>query len=60
MADRLSNRLHEKAMICYITKSILDIQFVKKITWEMVTGQQMNEVWSKLLMVFTFSFLFIC
>ena len=60
MADRLSNGLHEKVMICYITKSRLDIQFVKKIALEMVTGQQLNEVWSKLLMVFTFNFLFIC
>ena len=34
MADLLPNGLHEKVMtcsICYVTKSRLDVQFVKKI-----------------------------
>ena len=38
MADLLPNGLHEKVMICsicYITKSRLDVQFVKKIPLEM-------------------------
>ena len=46
MADLLPNRLHEKLMICsicYITKSKLDVHFVKKIPLEMVIGQQMRE-----------------
>ena len=46
MTDLLPNRLHEKVMICsicYITKSRLDVQFVKKIPLEMVIGQQMKE-----------------
>ena len=46
MADLLPNGLHEKVMICstcYITKSRLDVQFVKKIPLEMVIGQQMKE-----------------
>ena len=46
MADLLPNGLHEKVMICsiwYITKSWLDVQFVKKIPLEMVTSQQMKE-----------------
>ena len=30
-------------IICYITKSRLDVQFVKKIPLEMVIGQQMKE-----------------
>ena len=37
MADLLPNGLHEKVMICsicYITKSRLDVQFVKKISLE--------------------------
>ena len=37
MADLLPNGLHEKVMICsicYITKSRLDVQFVKKIPLE--------------------------
>ena len=37
MADLLPNGLHEKLMICYgcyITKSILAVQFVKKIPLE--------------------------
>ena len=45
MADLLPNGLHEKAMICsicYITKSRLDVQIVKKIPLEMVIGQQMK------------------
>ena len=40
MADLLANGLHEKVMICsicYITKSRLDVQFVKKIPLEMVS-----------------------
>ena len=39
MADLLPNGLHERVMICsicYITKSRLDVQFVKKISLEMV------------------------
>ena len=39
MADLLSNGFHEKSMICsicFITKSRLDVQFVKKIPMEMV------------------------
>ena len=46
MADLLPNGLHEKVMlssICYITKGRLDVQFVKKIPFEMVVGQQMKE-----------------
>ena len=46
MADLVPNGLHEKVMvcsICYITKSWLDVQFVKKIPLEMVTSQQMKE-----------------
>ena len=46
MANLLPNGLHEKVMIfsiCYITKSRLDVQFVKKIPLEMVIGQQMKE-----------------
>ena len=47
MANLLLNGLHEKVMICYIicyiTKSRLDVQFAKKIPLEMVIGQQMKE-----------------
>ena len=46
MADLLPNGLHEKVMmfsICYITKSRLDVQFVKKIPLAMVIGQHMKE-----------------
>ena len=46
MADLLPNGLHEKVMICsifYITKSRLDVQFVKKISLQMVISQQMKE-----------------
>ena len=56
MANMLSNGPHEKIMICfiimlyyyvmllcYITKSRLDVQFVKKILLEMVISQQMKE-----------------
>ena len=46
MADLLPNRLNEKVMICsicYISKSRLDVQFVKKIPLEMIIGQQMKE-----------------
>ena len=42
----LPNGLHEKVMrcsMCYITKSRLDVQLVKKIPLEMVIGQQMKE-----------------
>ena len=43
----LPNRPHEKVMvicsICYITKSRLDLQFVKKVHLEMVIGKQMKE-----------------
>ena len=45
MADHLPNALHEKVMkssICYITKSRLDAQFVKKFTSEIVIGQQIK------------------
>ena len=47
MADLRSNGLHEKViyvmLLCYITKSRLDVQFVKKIPLEMVIGRQMKE-----------------
>ena len=46
MTDLLPNGPHEKVMmfsICYITKSRLDVQFVRKIPLEMVIGQQMKE-----------------
>ena len=46
LADLLPNGPHEKAVICsirYITKSRLDVQFVKKIRLEIVIGQQMEE-----------------
>ena len=46
MADLLSNELHEKVIIfsiCYITKSRLDVQFVKKISLEIDIGQQMKK-----------------
>ena len=46
MADLLPKGLHEKVMICsicYITKSRLDVQFVKRIPLEMVVSQQMKE-----------------
>ena len=46
MADLRSNGLPEKVMMlcyCYITKSRLDVQFVKKIPLEMVIGRQMKE-----------------
>ena len=46
MADLLPNGLHENVMvcsICYITKSRLDLQFVKKILLEIVIGQRMKE-----------------
>ena len=39
VADLLPNGLHEKVMvcsICYMTKSRLDVQFVKKISLEKV------------------------
>ena len=38
MADLLPNGLHEKVIcsICYITKSRLAVQFVKKVLLEMV------------------------
>ena len=43
MADLLPNGLHEKVMtcsICYVTKSRLDVQFVKKIPLESSTGER--------------------
>ena len=46
MDDLLSNGLLEKVMIfsiCYITKSRLDVQLVKKIPLVMVIGQQLKE-----------------
>ena len=46
MTDLLPNEPHEKVMmfsICYITKSRLDVQFVRKIPLEMVIVQQMEE-----------------
>ena len=46
MTDLLPNGLREKVMICsicYITKSRLDVQFVKKIPLKMVIGQHMKE-----------------
>ena len=41
MADYLPNGLYEKVMICslcYITKSRLDIQFIKKISLKKFNG----------------------
>ena len=48
MANLLLHGLYEKVMICYIllchiTKSRFDVQFIKKIPLEMVIGQQMTE-----------------
>ena len=43
IADLLPNGLYEKAMICSIcciTKSRLDVQFVKKIPLESSTGER--------------------
>ena len=62
MADFLPNGLHEKVMICsicYITKSRLDVQFVKKIPWKSSTDERKG-VRSKLIMVFTLNVPFIC
>ena len=45
-ANLLQNGLHETVMICsicYITKSRLYVQFIKKISLEMVIGQQIKE-----------------
>ena len=39
----LIKRLWYDILLCYITKSRLDIQFVRKITYEIVIGQQMKE-----------------
>ena len=41
MANLLPNRFHEKAM--HVTKSRLDLQVVKKIPLQMVSGQHMKE-----------------
>ena len=30
-------------LLCYVTKSRLDVQFVKKISSEMVIGQRMKD-----------------
>ena len=46
MAELSPNELHEKVMICsicYITKSRLDVEFVKKMPLEWVIVQQMKE-----------------
>ena len=46
MANRLPNGLREKVMICsicYVTKSRLDVQFIKKIRLEVAIGQQIKE-----------------
>ena len=46
MADPLPNGLHEQVKICsifHITKSRLDVQFLKKIPLEMAIGQQMKD-----------------
>ena len=46
MAELPPNELHEKVMICsicYITKSRLDVEFVKKMPLEWVIVQQMKE-----------------
>ena len=46
MTDLLPNGLHEKVMKCslfYVTKSRLDVKFFKKISLEIVIGQQMKE-----------------
>ena len=61
MTDLLPNRLYEKVMICsiyYITKSRLDVQFVKKSPWKCSTDER-KRAWSKLIMVFL-NFPFIC
>ena len=45
-AKLLPNGLHEKVMKCstsHITKSRLDVQFVKTIPLQMVISQQMKE-----------------
>ena len=46
MTDLLTIGPHEKVMICsicYITKSRLHVQLLKKIPLELVIGQQMKE-----------------
>ena len=46
MTDLLQNLLHQKVMICsisHVTKSRLYVKFVRKISLEMVIGQQMKE-----------------
>ena len=61
MADLLPNGLHEKVMICSIcciTKSRLDVQFVKKIPLEMVNRWKKKGMIK--IMVFTLNFPFIC
>ena len=46
IADLLPNGLHGKVMICsicFITKSRLNVKFVKKIPVEMLIGLQIKE-----------------
>ena len=43
MAKRLTNGLHEKVKIRYITKSTSEVQFNKKILLEMAITQQMKK-----------------
>ena len=62
MADLLPNGLHEKVMIfsiCYITKSRLDIQFVKKMSLEKFKKCKKRGM-IKMIMVFTLNVPFIC
>ena len=59
MAEHLPNALHEKVMkssICYITKSRLEVQFVKKFSLEMVIGQQIKKRGIIKITVFTLNF----
>ena len=61
MADLLPSGLHEKVMICsicYISKSRLDVQSVKKIPLEMVNRWKKKGMVK--IMVFTLNFPFIC
>ena len=57
-----STRISTSILLCYITKSRLNVQFVKEISpgnshW---STNERKRVWSKLIMVFTLNFLSIC
>ena len=63
MANLLPNGLHGKVMICsicYVTKSRLNVQLVKKILLEMVICQQMKKEGYDQNNDFTLNFPFIC